>query len=133
MDRSLTSGEVEELLINRIRRAHKLLLEAESKDDAGAYIYGEDRTIHRTTWLDVETFHGTVVAVWYRCMMLPFNQTEVEGPRATEMEFATDRLSADIHGILTTRENFYASSKYKRVFGTGLDDPKSGLPLVWRD
>ena len=48
--------------------------------------YGDGGTIHHSGWLDVETFRGTVVAVWFRCQPLPFNQTEVDGDRATEME-----------------------------------------------
>lgn len=48
--------------------------------------YGDGGTIHQTGHLDVETHHGTVVAVWFRCQQLPFQQTEVDGERATEME-----------------------------------------------
>lgn len=48
--------------------------------------YGDGGTIHQTTRLDVETHNGTVVAVWFRCQMLPFIQTEVNGQRAAGME-----------------------------------------------
>jgi hypothetical protein len=50
--------------------------------------YGGAGTIHRTRCLDVETFNGTVVSVWFRCQLLPFQQVEVHGTRATEMEHA---------------------------------------------
>ena len=47
--------------------------------------YGHDRTIYRTTKLDVETKDGKVVAVWFRCMALPFQQSEVGAERAEDM------------------------------------------------
>jgi len=50
--------------------------------------YGDGGTIHSTNHLDVETHHGKVVAVWFRCQMLPFVQTEVDDARATDMESA---------------------------------------------
>lgn len=47
--------------------------------------YGGDGTIHSTTYVDVETHKGKVVAVWFRCSQLPFLQTEVDADRAAEM------------------------------------------------
>ena len=47
--------------------------------------YGDDMTIHSTTTVDVETFNGEVVAVWFRCQAISFRQTEVDLWRATEM------------------------------------------------
>lgn len=47
--------------------------------------YGDGTTIHHTGYLDVETHEGEVVAVWFRCQMLPFQQVEVDGIRAPEM------------------------------------------------
>lgn len=34
--------------------------------------YGDGGTIHGTTHLDVEMQDGKVVAVWFRCQVLPF-------------------------------------------------------------
>lgn len=49
-------------------------------------IYGHNSTIHRTTELDVEVDReGKVVAVWYRCTLLPFKQEDVDQPRAASM------------------------------------------------
>mgnify|MGYP001579770811 CR=1 FL=1 len=49
-------------------------------------IYGHDRTIHRTGYVDVETDEkGQVVAVWFRCATLPFKQHRVDGERARQM------------------------------------------------
>lgn len=48
--------------------------------------YGDGGTVHQSTELAVETHHGTVVAVWFRCQPLPFLQHEVDAERATEME-----------------------------------------------
>lgn len=47
--------------------------------------YGGTGTIHHTGHVDVETYHGKVVAVWFRCSMLQFKQTEVGTARAEEM------------------------------------------------
>jgi hypothetical protein len=62
--------------------------------------YGGSGTIHQTGHVDVETSNGKVVAVWFRCCMLPFRQTEVEALRKHEMEDAY--LRGDIpklHGV----------------------------------
>lgn len=62
----------------------------------GYRYYGDGGTIHHSGQLDVETFHGTVVAVWFRCQPLPFHQVEVESNRAIEMEemsWGNDRRS----------------------------------------
>lgn len=49
-------------------------------------IYGSNKTIHRTGHVDVETdSDGKVVSVWYRCMMLPFQQHNVNEERAASM------------------------------------------------
>jgi hypothetical protein len=51
--------------------------------------YGEGGTIHGTTHLDVEVdATGRVVAVWYRCQMLPFRQRSVDAARAIEIDDA---------------------------------------------
>jgi hypothetical protein len=48
--------------------------------------YGDDKTIHRTTMVNVETdSKGKVVAVWFRCMALPFDQSTANKQRAEEM------------------------------------------------
>ena len=64
---------------------------AKQKLAAPARYYGNGGTIHASTDLDVETHHGTVVAVWFRCQPLPFRQHEVDAQRATDME----RMSHD--------------------------------------
>ncbi len=48
-------------------------------------IYGHDKTIHQSKHLDVETHNGKVVAVWFRCAVLPFEQIEVDESRAEIM------------------------------------------------
>ena len=47
--------------------------------------YGGDKTIHHNGQLDVETHNGRVVAVWFRCTTLPFQQVEVDSVRANQM------------------------------------------------
>jgi hypothetical protein len=48
--------------------------------------YGDGTTIHSSGYLDIEVFEGKVVAVWFRCQLLPFEQTEVDGERAATMQ-----------------------------------------------
>lgn len=48
-------------------------------------VYGFDMTIHQTEVLDVEVRNGEVVAVWFRCQPLPFNQSNTGEVRAQEM------------------------------------------------
>ncbi len=48
--------------------------------------YGHDGTIHDNRYLDVEVDgDGRVVAVWFRCQMLPFVQAEAGEARASAM------------------------------------------------
>ena len=56
--------------------------------------YGDNRTIHGTTKLDIETdSDGIVVSVWFRCMSLPFKQRIVDNERAAEMNRMSDRVN----------------------------------------
>jgi len=62
---------------------------------APARYYGEGGTLRGTTELDVETdATGRVVAVWYRCQMLPFRQRTVADERAIQMDEDRARLPA---------------------------------------
>lgn len=47
--------------------------------------YGGMGTIHRTDQLDVETFEGEVIAVWFRCAEVKFEQVEVSAERANQL------------------------------------------------
>ncbi len=48
--------------------------------------YGDNKTIHGTRHLNIETdIEGRVVSVWFRCMPLPFEQVTVSEVRAEEM------------------------------------------------
>ena len=54
-------------------------------------IYGHDRTIHRTTRLDVEVGpDGRVCGVWFRCAMLPFKESRVDDARAADLKRSMD-------------------------------------------
>ena len=48
--------------------------------------YGGRKTIHNNNYLDVSTRKGKVVSVWFRCLALKFEQSEVDDNRAKEME-----------------------------------------------
>jgi hypothetical protein len=54
--------------------------------------YGDGGTIHGANHLDVETHRGGVVAVWFRCQLLPYRQVDVDERRAVEMGRARDSL-----------------------------------------
>jgi len=58
--------------------------------------YGDDKTIHGTEHVNVETRDGKVVSVWFRCMMLPFEQVEVGDKRAADMlsHYSLERIKA---------------------------------------
>ncbi len=48
--------------------------------------YGHDGTIHDSEHIDVEVDNtGRVVAVWFRCMALPFTQSVADDFRADQM------------------------------------------------
>ncbi len=68
-------------------------------------IYGHDRTIHRSGHLDVETDdNGNVVAVWFRCLSLPFKQVRtskdgtqvIDSDDAAGMKILAVEVSEDI-------------------------------------
>lgn len=63
--------------------------------------YGGTGTVHRTGEVNVELFEGKVVAVWYRCAMLPFTQTEVEEHRELSLRMGWDESEIPkIEGIV---------------------------------
>ena len=41
-------------------------------------VYGHDKTLHRTQHVDVQVDNGKVVAVWFRCLPLRFEQHNVD-------------------------------------------------------
>jgi hypothetical protein len=62
--------------------------------------YGDGGTYHNTTFLDIETKNGKVVAVWFRCQTLPFKQVEADNHRAEEMKKAYKEYTPpEIHGL----------------------------------
>ncbi len=62
--------------------------------------YGYERTIHRTTTVDVELGpDGDVVSVWFRCMMIPFTQHKVSAQRADEMRRAFASFKGELLAV----------------------------------
>lgn len=50
-------------------------------------IYGKEKTVHQTKHVHVEVAPmGHVVAVWFRCASLPFEEVQVDNMRASQME-----------------------------------------------
>lgn len=56
-------------------------------------IYGHDKTIHGTQHVDVEVRNGEVVAVWFRCCMIPFKQWNIGAERTEEMREESKRVN----------------------------------------
>jgi hypothetical protein len=55
--------------------------------------YGDGGTIHNTTTLDIDTDKdGNVIAVWFRCQLLAFNQVRCD-----------DRRTEDLRGVQGAR------------------------------
>jgi hypothetical protein len=49
--------------------------------------------------VDVETDNGRVVAVWFRCQLLPFRQAEVDVHRAADMDQVNRDLDTQLLGV----------------------------------
>lgn len=69
-------------------------------------IYGHDRTIHRTHHLNVEVGpDGRVVAVWFRCLALPFTEHRIDAARAADMdELQADGHLPEVHAVHVNRD-----------------------------
>lgn len=51
--------------------------------------YGDGGTIHHTTQLDIDTdTNGNVIAVWFRCQLLAFNQVWCDQRRTDDLRGA---------------------------------------------
>lgn len=62
-------------------------------------VYGHRGAIHQTEHVDVEVdADGKVVAVWFRCMHLPFKQVDADRRRAAEDARALYRRTAHAQG-----------------------------------
>lgn len=62
-------------------------------------IYGDD-TIHGTKLLNVEVdSNGRVVAVWFRCQPLPFDQMLADDVRSRDMDAMYATLKTDLLGV----------------------------------
>jgi hypothetical protein len=84
-------------LVREMRNARRRVHERKTEEERLSF-YGGDKTFHRTGWLDIETRNGEVVAVWFRCAMLPFRQTEVDKHRAKDMK-SVGAMNENIRGI----------------------------------
>lgn len=65
----------------------------------GTRHYGGSGTIHQTGEVNVEIRHGDVVSVWYRCQLLPFTVSHVDGARAYSMNEAYKEPLPTIAGM----------------------------------
>ena len=69
----------------------------------GPRFYGGDQTIHGNDSLDVEVDkNGRVVAVWFRCSIVPFRQHDVDDHRAKAMTRAASEPVPGIEAIIFT-------------------------------
>lgn len=68
--------------------------------ERGRRYYGNGGTIHRTEKLNVELDKtGKVVAVWFRCQPLPFDQSIADDSRAKEMNRMYETPMCELHGV----------------------------------
>jgi hypothetical protein len=65
----------------------------------GTRYYGDGGTVHSSTHLDVETYNGQVVSVWFRCMPLPFEQHEIDTHRANDLTSMYEGINSELHGL----------------------------------
>lgn len=77
------------------------------------FIYGRNNTIHRTKILNIEIDKKTkkIVSVWFRCMALPFDVTEVDKERVSEMERAYKQNADNIPEINAIEIEFNEEEK----------------------
>lgn len=77
------------------------MFKRKKKFDGGEVVYGFDSTIHNNESLDVEVRNGKVVAVWFRCTLIPFEQADVDKHRAEEMSRAyADGAVPGLHAVI---------------------------------
>ena len=76
--------------LDRIK--HKARWRAKQRLAGASRYYGDGGTIHTSGSLNVEVCDGHVVAVWFRCQMLPFKQRDVDTWRAEGMQGVSDNL-----------------------------------------
>jgi hypothetical protein len=63
-------------------------------------IYGHNKTIHRTKLLNIEVGpSGEIVSVWFRCCALPFDVTQVDADRASDMKRMYGRPMPPINAV----------------------------------
>src|SRR2546425_10012095 len=83
---------------------------------------GSRNTIHGTTALDVETdSKGKVVGVWFRCMILPFNQVKVNKKRASDMKVASTHANSYVKLKAVVVDNVMLKSPSSNGECTGCD------------
>lgn len=62
--------------------------------------YGYDKTLHQTGEINVEVYDGNVISCWFRCMALPFTQTNINRSRAADMlDMYSTNVDNNIVGI----------------------------------
>ncbi len=68
--------------------------------------YGNDKTIHQTSEVNVETDDdGNVVAVWFRCQPIAFTQSNHGPQRAEEMRRMYSDPGYSVPGIIAIELN----------------------------
>jgi hypothetical protein len=63
----------------------------------GTRYYGDGGTVHNSIDLDIETYNGEVIAVWFRCQHLPFKQFKIDECRKRELERYP--ATVELHGV----------------------------------
>lgn len=72
----------------------------------GEIRYGDEKTIHGSQYVDVEVdYKGHVVAVWFRCMPLPFKASKAKKSRAKEMRDMYKGETLKLRAVIMGEEN----------------------------
>ena len=68
--------------------------------ECGTRYYGDGGTIHHSMNLNIETYKGKVMVVWFRCQPLPFDVHEIDFYRAQELDYMMNKdYIPELHGI----------------------------------
>jgi hypothetical protein len=86
----------------------------------GTRYYGDGGTIHSSGHLDVTVYKGRVVAVWFRCQPLPFEQHNADLHRAAEIDAMYERLGVELHAV-EVKDDGWSQGNRKRVTAVRLN------------
>jgi hypothetical protein len=79
--------------------------------------------------LDIEIYNGRVVAVWYGCLALPFDQHDSDWERALEMMRMTKQLNEDIEAGKIDAMDMLHTRMEQRAYQNRYNEDGTSKPL----